>query len=179
MANLPFLFGRIFTIMIILCIYRVACFSQSEIKQGDYQGEQIEYIENQICVKIRQNVDLQSVSALVSNYGGELISNFNRLRWGVIRLPQSSDIFPVIDSLKQSQLIEEAEPNGVGRAHYDPNDYYYGLGYQWNLYNYGQQPTGGTPGADIKARQAWDIATGNPDVIIAILDSGIPMLSGA
>ncbi|MBI3193622.1 MAG: hypothetical protein HYZ34_04020 [Ignavibacteriae bacterium] len=174
MSNIFFLCGRTFTIMIMFYIYSVTCFSQDEIMQGYYQGEQIEYIGNQICVKIRPNVDVQTVSALFSNYDGELISNFNSLRWGVIQLPQGSDIFPLIDSLKQNLLIEEAEPNGVGREHYDPNDYYYGLGYQWSLYNYGQQPTGGTPGADIKVRQAWDITRGSSNILIAVLDSGIP-----
>ena len=31
----------------------------------------------------------------------------------------------------------------------------------------------GTPDADIDAPEAWDIETGNPDVVIAIIDSGI------
>ena len=44
---------------------------------------------------------------------------------------------------------------------------------QWSLHNTGQ--TGGTSGADIKATLAWAITTGDTNVVIAILDSGIPL----
>lgn len=42
---------------------------------------------------------------------------------------------------------------------------------QWSLDNTGQ--TGGSPDADIDAPEAWEIETGNPEIVIAIVDSGI------
>lgn len=42
---------------------------------------------------------------------------------------------------------------------------------QWHYHNVGQ--TDGTAGADISLPAAWDIATGSPEVIVAILDGGI------
>ena len=42
---------------------------------------------------------------------------------------------------------------------------------QWPLENEGQ--TGGTPGADIDAPGAWLQTTGDPSVVVAIIDSGI------
>ena len=42
---------------------------------------------------------------------------------------------------------------------------------QWYLDNTGQ--TGGTSDADIDAPEAWDIETGDPDVVIAIVDTGV------
>jgi subtilisin family serine protease len=47
---------------------------------------------------------------------------------------------------------------------------------QWYLHNTGQNiPISGegTPDADIDAPEAWDIETGSPDVVIAIIDCGI------
>jgi hypothetical protein len=42
---------------------------------------------------------------------------------------------------------------------------------QWTLHNTGQ--FGGTPGADIRALEAWEITTGDPNIVIAVLDQGV------
>ena len=52
-----------------------------------------------------------------------------------------------------------------------PNDPKFANGQQWNLYHYGQD--GGVPGADIGAPAAWDIINSVPDVIVAIIDTGV------
>jgi len=52
-----------------------------------------------------------------------------------------------------------------------PNDELFGE--QWGFLNYGQ--TGGTPGADIAANLAWEITTGSPDVVVAVIDDGFQM----
>ena len=44
---------------------------------------------------------------------------------------------------------------------------------QWALENTGQ--TGGVPGADINIAAAWDVTTGNPSTVVAVLDSGIDL----
>ncbi len=62
----------------------------------------------------------------------------------------------------------------VDEASVTPNDSYFGE--QWGLDNTGQTNPysgGGAPGADIDAPEAWDIETGSPDVIIAVIDCGI------
>jgi subtilisin family serine protease len=59
-----------------------------------------------------------------------------------------------------------AEPNGV-----IPNDPLFPL--QWHLHNTGQ--IDGKPGADINAVQAWEITTGDPNIIIAVIGEGIDL----
>jgi subtilisin family serine protease len=50
-----------------------------------------------------------------------------------------------------------------------PNDEYFPM--QWHLHNTGQ--SGGTPGADIRAPEAWEITTGDPNIIVAVPDTGV------
>jgi subtilisin family serine protease len=62
------------------------------------------------------------------------------------------------------------EPNRiVSIASTFPNDTNFAS--QWGLHNTGQ--TGGTPDADIDAPEAWDITVGSPQVIVAIIDTGV------
>lgn len=61
---------------------------------------------------------------------------------------------------------EEAERTGVF-----PNDEYFPN--QWHLYNTGQ--SGGTAGADIRAPEAWEITTGDPNIVIAVIGGGVDM----
>lgn len=42
---------------------------------------------------------------------------------------------------------------------------------QWHFSNTGQ--SGGTPGADINLMKAWQVQTGSPNVIVAVIDGGI------
>jgi subtilisin family serine protease len=68
----------------------------------------------------------------------------------------------------ETGLARFAEVATLGVYTYTPNDPLYSQ--QWALNNTGQ--TGGTPGADVSAEEAWDIISGDPSVIVGILDSG-------
>jgi subtilisin family serine protease len=54
-----------------------------------------------------------------------------------------------------------------------PNDPSFGL--QWPLVNTGQTVNGvtGTPGADERALPAWGVSTGDPSVVVGVVDSGV------
>ena len=75
----------------------------------------------------------------------------------------------VLDGEPAAEITGYAERNNIGHLCYIPDDEYFGE--QWSLHNVGQ--TGGTPDVDINAPEAWDIETGNEDVIIAMVDTGV------
>ena len=75
-------------------------------------------------------------------------------------------------------MVEAVEFNYKMTAFLVPNDSYYQD--QWALNNTGQAVSYngglvGTPGCDVDAERAWDITTGNSNIIIAILDTGIDL----
>ena len=65
-----------------------------------------------------------------------------------------------------------AEPDYVVRAVSTPNDTYFGL--QWALHNTGQSIGGdfGSNDADIDGVEAWNVSTGDPNYVVAIIDTG-------
>ena len=83
-------------------------------------------------------------------------------------LPADRGALPAASATARTLQItsagEETERTGVF-----PNDEYFPM--QWHLYNTGQ--SGGTPVADIRAPEAWEITTGDPNIVIAVLDTGV------
>jgi subtilisin family serine protease len=69
--------------------------------------------------------------------------------------------------------VEYAEPNYIYRAAATPNDSEFPN--LWGLNNAGQTIEGvaGTPDADIDAPEAWDVTKGSPNVVVAVIDSGV------
>lgn len=87
----------------------------------------------------------------------------------LLRFPNGTDVSTFITEYDTDDSIEIAELNYLYSSCHIPNDPYFGL--QWSLQNIGQ--TGGTPGADINALEAWDLEQGDPNITIAILDTGV------
>ena len=104
------------------------------------------------------------------------LSNLNKIEWVEWAAPNTAF---------QEKLLGKSVPDGGDfgaelpfhlSAQQDandpgvfPNDEYFPE--QWHLQNTGQ--SGGTPGADIRAPEAWEITTGDPNVVVAVLDSGV------
>ncbi len=100
-------------------------------------------------------------------------------RHGLTRL-YTATLHPGVDArravtdLSATPGVERAELIGIGGVlATTPDDPDFGL--QYGLLNTGQTIAGvaGTPGADINASEAWDLTTGEPDVKIAIVDTGV------
>ena len=75
--------------------------------------------------------------------------------------------------LERSPDVVYAEPNFIRQAQAVPNDPLFSNLYGLN--NTGQAVAGvsGTPDADIDAPEAWDLTTGSPQVVAAVVDTGV------
>lgn len=82
----------------------------------------------------------------------------------------------IVESLSKLPGVESASLNYTRRLSVIPNDPLFER--QWGLHNTGQTAfiTSGTPGADIDAPAGWEINTGSPDVVIAVIDTGVDYL---
>lgn len=182
MVHLKFFGETLLTVFLIMLIANSVFAQQTaggkRVKTGIWRNQEIEYVEGQIVVILKPGVTASEVSSLLGSYKAKIVQDFDKLGWGLLEVPESADIFPIIKALEKSPLIKAAEPNMVTHAHWEPNDPYFLDGHQWALKNTGQSPPGGTNDADIEAPEAWDITQGSSDIILAILDSGIPMLNG-
>jgi subtilisin family serine protease len=103
----------------------------------------------------------------------------------LLYVPKGSSILSIVSEYASCPDVVYVEPNGVARSCGIPDDAHFSN--QWSLQNTGQViwiqkqfgkitlkfHSSGTRDADIDAPEAWDIETGNPNVVIAILDTGV------
>ena len=154
-------------------------------RKAVWDEKEVEFVHNSIAIKLRRGADHQSLENLFNRFNARISQPFDELGWGWVELPEGEDIIPIAKMLGKYPNIEIAKPNFFNRINVDPNDpYFAGVSpasypHQWNLRNLSQIPLGGTIDADIDAPEAWDVTTGSQNVVIAILDSGIPMMNGA
>ena len=94
----------------------------------------------------------------------------------VLKVKENIDFNSVKNDLEKINEIDLVEPIFIKKANLVPNDSYYSD--QWAHDNFGQADAnyGGNVGiddADTDTDLAWDITTGDSDIIIAILDTGV------
>lgn len=87
----------------------------------------------------------------------------------IIRVGNVGEPVVLTDAMKQDFATRSA-PTAPSKYNNYYNDYY--LDFQWHYNNEGFL-SGSKTGADINLFSAWDIETGKPDVIVAVVDGGI------
>lgn len=94
-------------------------------------------------------------------------------RWFLLHLDGRMNPLEAIELLRGNPLIELAIPERYAYTQLTPNDTHYAA--NWGHNNTGQGSGGGGAGFDSNAPEAWDQEQGfgTPDIIIAIIDSGV------
>ena len=116
-----------------------------------------------------------------SPFAGLEFVRANRLRITDLRVPEGRSIKDVVRSFARSPHVDFAHVNtfGTWEGGDIPGDPEFDE--QWGLHNTGQE--GGVVDADVNALGAWEIQSGDPSIVIAVLDSGTdtdhPDLDGA
>lgn len=100
-------------------------------------------------------------------------------RLQLVTVEDGSSVATTIAELEADPAVAYAEPNYLVKASYIPNDEYFND--LWGLHNTGQtfsthppgQTGSGSVDADIDAPEAWDVELGDPQVKVAVVDTGI------
>ena len=115
-----------------------------------------------------------------ANANAALRTSLGMDRIFVLHFPEGPEVTAMAEEFSLDPSVEYAEPDhagtmaGIGAADsLIPNDTYFYR--QWALRNTGNTTDvgAGKAGADIKAIYAWPICTGDSNVIVGILDTGL------
>jgi len=114
-------------------------------------------------VKFRGGPRGTAARSSASKFGHKVKQDFDHIGWQHIKLPADLSVDDALKLYMQEQDVLAAEPNCIATnvCGSIPNDPMFPL--QWGL-------------AITHTPKAWDITTGNSNVVVAILDSGINYL---
>jgi subtilisin family serine protease len=138
-----------------------------------------------LIVKYKDGTPESAIRALANRLNVNILQNYNQLpgfSFESFKAPEEMDLAQVIALYKSDPNVEYVEPNF--RYHIDtqtfsrssgvlPNDPYFEQ--LWGLNNTGQSINGkqGVSGVDVNTLKAWEITTGNEDIVVGIVDTGI------
>ncbi|MCX6954354.1 MAG: S8 family serine peptidase, partial [Verrucomicrobia bacterium] len=126
-----------------------------------------------LLAKPRAGTALPADTATTSETSAHLRLVRSHPRLGGLRTLESDgseDILETVKRLAATGLYDYVEPDYLRTTTVVPNDPSFDAS-QWSLNNTGQD--GGTAGADIRAPAAWEILHDAPDVIVAVIDTGL------
>jgi len=138
-----------------------------------WYGDSIKYYEDEILFCLENGSDIKDIQSVLTHFGSTITYGIDDGGYARITISTQTDYTDVLDSLNNHTHIRYAEPNSVLESlSTTPNDEDFDV--QWALHNTGASPYYGTSDSDIDAPQGWDFETENDDVLLAILDSGVP-----
>lgn len=146
----------------------------ADVVTGEWENRQVQFRSDEIIVGFHGGIDVEgTLHSLTRKTQHELSVDSIETelrphkRWTVLRfgvIPNAGERIPALARLLARELgVRYAYPNFVGHGHATATD---GYGQQWWV-------------TKIRLPEAWDITTGSSGVLIAVIDSGIPITSGA
>jgi thermitase len=139
------------------------------------------YAPDRVLVRFRSGVTPEQAEGILSSYQAGRIRRIPGIDVYCVTIPPFLTVGQALSLLGQRPEVEYTGPDYRTRIFATPNDTYF-LSYQVNLYNPGKtldispdlRPQTKS-GADIKARAAWDETKGDPELVVAFMDTGVDL----
>ena len=171
----PRVAARVWRVALCLCFGLVVASAADAASRQSAQAllddPAMAYATDSVLIKFKPSAGPAQKRQAYDAVGGEKIRGYSLVR-GLehLQLGRGQSVELAIDRLQRLPFVEYVEPDHVLRA--NSNDTFYGL--QWGLENTGQDIRGtlGTDDADIDGDLAWAIRTGNPNFVVAVIDTG-------
>jgi subtilisin family serine protease len=122
------------------------------------------FVPGEFLIRFREGVDDGEKDKALKEHGARKKKRLPVPGLFLARLERPGNVEAVIRALSRRPDVLYAEPNWIYRPTATPNDPYFGE--LWGLH----QPAND---ADIDAPEAWDITTGNTDIVVAVVDTGV------
>lgn len=139
-------------IMFIITVF--FCMITTSMTWAENSGVGVKHSPGELLIKLKAGTNADEV---FKAHGATVVKEMPQIKVKLIKVPDHA-LDTVKEALGRNPNVEFVEYNFVAKEHTVPNDPYYA--YQWFLPN-------------ISAEEGWNITTGSPEIIIAILDSGI------
>lgn len=148
-----------------------------------FQFEGREVDDDVIIMRLMDHQEIPAVSQTLRNGGYSIKAEIATVPGLILVAPaagavraqsdeaRSNALRQRIDALKATGKYLYVEPNYIYHTTATPSDAAFQDGRLWGLRNIGQN--GGLAGADITVTNAWDFTTGDTNVIVAIVDTGV------
>ncbi len=120
------------------------------------------WVKNEIIVKFKEDVSETKSKQINKRHGTSVIYTSPYGRFKRVKIPRGKNPEKFVELYLREPDVEYAELNYYAYTTFVPNDTYYS--YQWHLND---------PNGSINAEAAWDITSGDPNVIVAIVDTGV------
>lgn len=159
-----------------------------------YNDKVLHFSTDEVIVKFKKNIssgELNNLNTMFNATTIEKVSSFESTYLISVNPNSTDNVFDLANKFTITPMVEFAHPNFIrtgmlldaghsdgtehkpGGANF-PNDTL--IPYMWHVKNTGTNiPDGiiGTPGCDMNLELAWNVTTGNSNVLIAIIDTGI------
>jgi subtilisin family serine protease len=147
------------------------------LESRDVPSAATDYVPGELLVKFKPGVDQTAIRNFCTAHGlaektdldAHAATGTGHLKLVNVPAGQTEALVP---ELERDPRVDYAEPNYVvtnAAAAVTPTDPFYVT--QYHLHNTGQWSS--TSGADIHATEAWNVTTGSPNVLVAVIDGGV------